>query len=69
MCQLSVMLIVIVLLVSKLQTLYQVSILLVLNFRGRSLLNLENDESNHANKVKNTLLFNSFVLCQVILPC
>ncbi|KAL4632299.1 hypothetical protein ACB092_04G039600 [Castanea dentata] len=47
------------------QTLYQVSVLLVLNFRGRSLLNLENDKSNHANEVKNTLIFNSFVLCQI----
>lgn len=63
-CKMSLFLIVL-----KLQTLYQVSVLLVLNFRGRSLLNLENDKSNHANEVKNTLIFNSFVLCQVILTC
>lgn len=47
-----------------LQAVYQVCVLLVLNFRGRSLLNLKNDSSD-ANKVKNTLIFNAFVLCQV----
>ena len=50
---------------AKFQALYQVTVLLVLNFRGRSLLNLESDNKEHANKVKNTLIFNSFVLCQV----
>ncbi|GMN55248.1 hypothetical protein TIFTF001_024359 [Ficus carica] len=45
--------------------LYQVSVLLVLNFRGKSLLNLEHDDPTHANKVKNTLIFNAFVLCQI----
>jgi Ca2+-transporting ATPase len=52
-------------LIGKFQALYQVSVLLVLNFRGRTLLNLEDYTSEHANKVKNTLIFNSFVLCQV----
>jgi hypothetical protein len=52
-------------LVGKLQALYQVIVLLVLNFQGRTLLRLEGDTSEHANKVKNTLIFNSFVLCQV----
>ncbi|KAI3443397.1 hypothetical protein Pfo_000062 [Paulownia fortunei] len=47
------------------QALYQVTVLLVLNFRGRSILNLEHDTSDHAFKVKNTLIFNAFVLCQV----
>ncbi|KAG2699526.1 hypothetical protein I3760_07G195700 [Carya illinoinensis] len=47
------------------QALYQVTILLVLHFGGRSLLNLKGDTTEHANKVKNTLIFNSFVLCQV----
>lgn len=46
------------------QAAYQVSVLLVLNFRGKSILNLENS-SSHSNKVKNTLIFNSFVLCQI----
>ncbi|KAI3410632.1 uncharacterized protein J3R85_018634 [Psidium guajava] len=46
------------------QAVYQVCVLLVLNFRGRSLLNLKSDSSD-ANKVKNTLIFNAFVLCQV----
>nr|XP_048333648.1 calcium-transporting ATPase 9, plasma membrane-type isoform X1 [Ziziphus jujuba var. spinosa] len=48
-----------------LQALYQVSVLLVLNFKGKSLLNLKHDNSNHATKVKNTLIFNAFVLCQI----
>ncbi|XP_059459519.1 calcium-transporting ATPase 10, plasma membrane-type-like [Corylus avellana] len=47
------------------QALYQVSVLLVLNFRGRTLLHLEGDSKVHAEKVKNTLIFNAFVLCQV----
>ncbi|KAK3026285.1 hypothetical protein RJ639_041234 [Escallonia herrerae] len=47
------------------QALYQVTVLLVLNFAGRSLLNLEDDNDDHAIKVKNTLIFNAFVLCQV----
>ncbi|XP_044471375.1 calcium-transporting ATPase 8, plasma membrane-type-like isoform X1 [Mangifera indica] len=47
------------------QTIYQLSVLLVLNFEGKNLLDLEEDDRNHANKVKNTLIFNSFVLCQI----
>ncbi|KAJ4709208.1 Calcium-transporting ATPase [Melia azedarach] len=48
------------------QAVYQLSVLLVLNFHGKSILNLEHDSSSvHAIKVKNTLIFNSFVLCQI----
>ncbi|KAG2691984.1 hypothetical protein I3760_08G032000 [Carya illinoinensis] len=47
------------------QALYQVIVLLILHFQGRSLLNLEQYGSDRANKMKNTLIFNSFVLCQV----
>ncbi|KAK1584228.1 hypothetical protein Q3G72_030968 [Acer saccharum] len=47
------------------QAIYQSSVLLVLNFNGKSLLNLEHDTSDHANKVKNTLIFNSFSMCQI----
>jgi len=47
------------------QALYQVCVLLVLNFQGRTLLHLEGDNKEHAEKVKNTLIFNAFVLCQV----
>ncbi|KAK2646232.1 hypothetical protein Ddye_021427 [Dipteronia dyeriana] len=47
------------------QAIYQLSVLLVLNFNGKSILNLEHDTSDHANKVKNTLIFNSFVICQI----
>lgn len=45
------------------QALYQVAVLLVLNFRGTAILNLKNDE--RGNAVKNTLIFNGFVLCQI----
>ena len=48
-----------------LQALYQVTILLVLNFDGRSILRLKHDSREHADKVKNTFIFNTFVLCQV----
>ncbi|KAF9679820.1 hypothetical protein SADUNF_Sadunf06G0054800 [Salix dunnii] len=47
------------------QAAYQISVLLVLNFRGKSLLGLEHETPQRANKVKNTLIFNAFVLCQI----
>ncbi|XP_050220475.1 calcium-transporting ATPase 8, plasma membrane-type-like [Mercurialis annua] len=47
------------------QAAYQVSVLLTLNFQGKSLLGLKNDNPAHANDVKNTLIFNAFVLCQI----
>lgn len=47
------------------QAMYQVSVLLVLNFRGRSILGLTHDKYDHAIKVKNTLIFNAFVLSQI----
>ncbi|XP_052181723.1 calcium-transporting ATPase 9, plasma membrane-type [Diospyros lotus] len=47
------------------QALYQVSVLLVLNFSGKSILNLNHDSTEHANKVKNTLVFNAFVFSQI----
>ncbi|KAL0835110.1 hypothetical protein Bca101_086999 [Brassica carinata] len=48
-----------------LQVAYQVTALLLLNFHGESILKLENKSVDHAYKVKNTLVFNSFVFCQV----
>ncbi|QHO11928.1 Calcium-transporting ATPase 8, plasma membrane-type [Arachis hypogaea] len=48
------------------QAMYQVSVLLVLNFRGRSILGLTHDKNDHAIKVKNTPIFNAFVLFLVI---
>ncbi|GJN02357.1 hypothetical protein PR202_ga19698 [Eleusine coracana subsp. coracana] len=45
--------------------LFQVSVLLTINFSGVSLLQLKNDYTAHAEKVKNTFIFNTFVLCQV----
>lgn len=47
------------------QAIYQVSVLLVLNFRGKSILNLEHESADRANREKNTLIFNAFVLCQI----
>ncbi|KAH6797492.1 autoinhibited Ca2+ -ATPase [Perilla frutescens var. hirtella] len=47
------------------QALYQVTVLLILNFRGRDILNQKNDTSEHAFRVRNTLIFNAFVFCQV----
>ncbi|XP_065042561.1 calcium-transporting ATPase 5, plasma membrane-type-like [Musa acuminata AAA Group] len=47
------------------QALYQVTVLLVLNFGGRSILHLKNETRAHADKVKNTFIFNTFVLCQI----
>ncbi|KAH0449141.1 hypothetical protein IEQ34_022941 [Dendrobium chrysotoxum] len=48
-----------------LQAVYQVTILLVLNFGGKGLLNLTNETQEHAGKVKNTFIFNTFVFCQI----
>lgn len=50
---------------SPLQALYQVTVLLVLNFKGTSILHLEGERRQHASDVKNTMIFNAFVLSQV----
>ncbi|KAG9141391.1 hypothetical protein Leryth_001836 [Lithospermum erythrorhizon] len=47
------------------QALYQVIVLLVLNFNGKSLLGLENESTEMASMVTNTVVFNAFVLCQI----
>ncbi|KAI3455723.1 hypothetical protein Pfo_012386 [Paulownia fortunei] len=47
------------------QAVYQVAVLLVLNFCGITILNLNNEQKEHANMVKNTVVFNAFVLCQI----
>ncbi|MED6225179.1 Calcium-transporting ATPase 9, plasma membrane-type, partial [Stylosanthes scabra] len=48
------------------QAIYQVTVLLVLNFGWQS-INLEEDQDSksHSLQVKNTLIFNTFVLCQI----
>lgn len=48
-----------------LQAVYQVIVLLVLDFWGTSILQLNPDNSKYAVDLKNTLIFNAFVLCQV----
>ncbi|XP_024192500.1 calcium-transporting ATPase 10, plasma membrane-type isoform X2 [Rosa chinensis] len=45
------------------QVLYQIIALLVINFQGGSLL--QNYTRDHATKVKNTMIFNTFVVCQI----
>ncbi|XP_077238431.1 calcium-transporting ATPase 5, plasma membrane-type-like isoform X4 [Tasmannia lanceolata] len=47
------------------QALYQVVVLLSLNFGGKSILRLKDGSVDHADKVKNTFIFNTFVLCQI----
>ncbi|KAK9059536.1 hypothetical protein SSX86_020240 [Deinandra increscens subsp. villosa] len=47
------------------QAFYQVSVLLVLNFRGREILYSQHDPNEHAIKEKNTLIFNAFVFAQI----
>lgn len=47
------------------QALYQVTVLLVLNFKGISILHLEGESRQHASDVKNTMIFNAFVLSQI----
>ncbi|KAL8254770.1 hypothetical protein R6Q59_032991 [Mikania micrantha] len=47
------------------QALYQASVLLVLNFRGREILHSQRDPNEHAIKEKNTLIFNAFVFAQI----
>ncbi|PON71059.1 P-type ATPase [Trema orientale] len=47
------------------QALYQVGVLLVLNFSGKSILGLNDETKEHAVNVKNTVIFNAFVLCQI----
>ncbi|KAL2462421.1 Calcium-transporting ATPase 9 [Forsythia ovata] len=47
------------------QASYQVVILLVFNSHGKSILDLKHDQIEHVNTVKNTVIFNGFVLCQI----
>ncbi|CAM8909633.1 unnamed protein product [Rhodiola kirilowii] len=46
------------------QAIYQITVLLTLNFKGRRILDLGNDRA-HAERLKNTMIFNTFVLCQI----
>jgi hypothetical protein len=51
----------------NLQALYQVTVLLILTFKGNDILNLKHDNTGRADKVRNTVIFNAFVFCQVSL--
>lgn len=45
------------------QSLYQIMVLLVLTFRGEQILKLHGPD---AISIRNTVIFNSFVFCQVV---
>ncbi|KAK1417096.1 hypothetical protein QVD17_26218 [Tagetes erecta] len=47
------------------QAMYQVTVLLVLNFDGKRILHLEHESHKQAIKKKNTLIFNAFVFSQI----
>ncbi|KAH9624541.1 hypothetical protein KSS87_017751 [Heliosperma pusillum] len=47
------------------QALYQVTVLLLFNFGGSSFSLLQEGNLEHQNKLKNTLIFNAFVICQI----
>ncbi|KAK3411184.1 hypothetical protein EUGRSUZ_J03161 [Eucalyptus grandis] len=47
------------------QVFYQVCVLLVLNFLGKSTLKSNDESTQHATMVKNSVIFNAFVLCQI----
>ncbi|XP_034197699.1 calcium-transporting ATPase 5, plasma membrane-type-like [Prunus dulcis] len=46
------------------QGVYQIVAILIINFQGQNLLKSYN--RGHAIKVKNTMIFNTFVVCQII---
>ncbi|WVZ65438.1 hypothetical protein U9M48_014801 [Paspalum notatum var. saurae] len=45
--------------------LYQIAVLLIFNFDGKRILRLQNQSREHADKTKNTFVFNAFVFCQI----
>lgn len=47
------------------QALYQITILLALNFGSSNFSLLKQGSVEHQNKLKNTLIFNAFVFCQI----
>lgn len=47
------------------QALYQIAVLLIFNFDGKRILRLQNGSWEHAEKTKNTFVFNAFVFCQI----
>ncbi len=46
------------------QAVYQLAVLAVLQYMGKEILHL-NDNENNADKLLNTMIFNAFVFCQV----
>ncbi|KAK1610693.1 hypothetical protein QYE76_034366 [Lolium multiflorum] len=47
------------------QAVYQIVVLLVFNFDGQRIFHLHNESQEHADKIKNTFVFNAFVFCQI----
>ncbi|XP_057855556.2 calcium-transporting ATPase 5, plasma membrane-type isoform X1 [Cryptomeria japonica] len=48
------------------QAIYQIIVLLTLTFKGKDILNLKDGNvAGHADKLRNTIIFNAFVFCQI----
>ncbi|KAG8047861.1 hypothetical protein GUJ93_ZPchr0008g12694 [Zizania palustris] len=47
------------------QAIYQIVVLLVFDFAGTSILRLQNESQENAEKTQNTFIFNTFVFCQI----
>ncbi|KAH9619537.1 hypothetical protein KSS87_018651, partial [Heliosperma pusillum] len=47
------------------QAVYQATVLLVIKFKGQNILYLQQETSEPSDKIKNTVIFNIFVLCQI----
>eukprot|EP00253_Pinus_taeda_P025991 PITA_25991 len=47
------------------QALFQVTVLLIFTFKGNDILKLKHDSTGRADKVRNTVIFNAFVFCQI----
>eukprot|EP00252_Welwitschia_mirabilis_P024143 TRINITY_DN704_c0_g1_i1.p1 TRINITY_DN704_c0_g1~~TRINITY_DN704_c0_g1_i1.p1 ORF type:complete len:1098 (-),score=233.81 TRINITY_DN704_c0_g1_i1:295-3588(-) len=47
------------------QAIYQIAVLLTLQFKGIDILKLHHGSRSHEELVKNTMIFNAFVLCQI----
>eukprot|EP00253_Pinus_taeda_P001311 PITA_01311 len=47
------------------QALFQVTVLLIFTFKGNDILKLKKYSTGQADKVRNTVIFNAFVFCQI----
>ncbi|KAK9697974.1 hypothetical protein RND81_08G074200 [Saponaria officinalis] len=47
------------------QAVYQVTVLLLLDFKGQNIVYLQHNAVESSDKIKDTVIFNAFVLCQI----